>query len=57
MVEVSALHCSPCAPSQVPSRERHTFPSLYRFGLKRTVPLPVVRKVTYVEGESGNQPE
>jgi hypothetical protein len=57
MVEVSALHCSPCAPSQVPSRERHTFPSLYRFGLKRTVPLPVVRKVTYVVGENGNHPE
>ena len=28
-------------PDQVPSRDRHTFPQLYRLGLKRMVPPPV----------------
>jgi hypothetical protein len=46
MVDVS-FHCSPCAPSQVPRSERQTLPHWYRFGLKRTMPPPVVRKLTW----------
>ena len=33
-------------PFQVPSRDKHTFPSLYRFGLNLTCPFPVVHKLT-----------
>ena len=37
---------SPLPPCQVPSRLRHTLPQLYRFGLNRTEPPPVVHKFT-----------
>ena len=37
--ETSGFHFS---PDQVPSRLRHTLPQLYKFGLNRTVPYPVV---------------
>ena len=30
-------------PLQVPSSDRHTLPQLYRLGLNRTLPPPVVR--------------
>ena len=29
-------------PLQVPNNDRHTLPQLYKFGLKRTEPLPAV---------------
>ena len=38
--------CPLAPPRHVPSRDRHTFPLLYRFGLKRTVPWPVVSRLT-----------
>lgn len=31
-------------PGQVPSNDRQTLPELYRLGLKRTLPPPVVRR-------------
>lgn len=31
---------SPLAPDQVPSRDRHTLPQLYRLGLNLTLPPP-----------------
>lgn len=39
-VELEGFHEG---PDQVPSRDRHTLPQLYRLGLKRTRPPPVVR--------------
>ena len=41
VVETLASHVSPLAPDQVPSRDKHTLPQLYRFGLNRTAPPPV----------------
>ena len=45
-VDVRSFHVSPARPSQVPSRLRQTLPHSYKFGLKRTVPRPVVRSWT-----------
>lgn len=42
-------HPGPC---HVPSNDKHTLPSRYKLGLKRTVPLPVVNKRTF-GGTSG----
>ena len=46
MVECCAFHPSPSPPDQVPSNDKHTLPSLYRFGLNRTRPPPVVFRLT-----------
>jgi hypothetical protein len=46
MVDTSGFQFSPLSPDQVPSRLRHTLPQLYRLGLKRTEPPPVVRRLT-----------
>ena len=35
-------------PAQVPSSDRQTFPQLYRLGLNRTDPPPVVRNFACV---------
>ena len=40
-LDTVAFHGS---PAHVPSSDRHTLPLLYKFGLKRTVIFPVVRK-------------
>ena len=53
-VDVS-FHCSPCAPSQVPRRDRQTLPQLYKLGLNLTDPFPVVRKLTW-GGDAGYFP-
>ena len=44
-------------PSHVPSSDRHTLPVLYRLGLNRTVPPPVVMKCTLglVDAYAGGQ--
>ena len=46
-VDVSAFHfCDASAACHVPNKLRQTLPSAYKFGLKRTVPLPVVVRCT-----------
>lgn len=44
VVEALASQVSPLAPDQVPSKERHTLPQLYKFGLKRTDLPPASRQ-------------
>jgi len=45
-VLVLADQVSPDAPAHVPSNDKQTLPQLYRFGLKRTLPPPVVCRLT-----------
>lgn len=48
-VEIFGSQFSVATPCHVPSSERHTFPSLYKFGLNRTCPFPVVARFTFGE--------
>ena len=43
LVQFSSPFAPPC---HVPRSDRHTLPQLYRFGLKRTEPEPVVSRFT-----------
>ena len=47
MVEVGIQPSERVVPLQVPSKLRQTLPSLYKFGLKRTCPYPVVIRLTF----------
>ena len=47
IVETFLSHVSPFAPDHVPSSDKHTLPSLYRFGFMRARPPPVVLNRTF----------
>mmetsp|Transcript_13397 Transcript_13397/g.57084 ORF Transcript_13397/g.57084 Transcript_13397/m.57084 type:complete len:341 (+) Transcript_13397:381-1403(+) len=47
IVEHDPSHVSPFAPDHVPNNDKHTLPSLYRFGLRRARPPPVVLNRTF----------
>jgi hypothetical protein len=52
-VDTAGFQFSPSYPGQVPNKDKHTYPELYKLGLNLKKPSPVVR-IFILGGTNGN---